>query len=198
MVGTSCTRSLITPRVSADGRRVAYAAVNGEGGTYDVWVYDLNLGARTRLSNNPLTDALPVWSPDGAQVTFASFQGGNSYDVVLAPVDGSSPPAALVSTGLSELPLDWSRDGRHLVYYEINSETQRDIRYLELGTDGDVSEPVTFLSTPANERTSRLSPDGRFLAYVSDESDQDESYVQPFPDGGRRTTVSTAGSKAPV
>ena len=188
---------LIMPRVSADGRRVAYAAANGEGGALDVWVYDLNLGARTRLSNNPSTDLLPAWYPDGAQVTFGSLQDGTGYDVVLAPADGSSPPAALVSTGVAELPGDWSRDGRFIVYVNVHPETDRDIWYLERSDTGDGWEPHSFLSTTAVEAQPRLSPNGRYVAYVSDESGQNEVYVQPFPDGGRRTTVSTAGGNAP-
>ena len=188
---------LIMPRVSADGRRVAYAAANGEGGALDVWVYDLNLGARTRLSNNPSTDLLPAWYPDGAQVTFGSLQDGTGYDVVLAPADGSSPPAALVSTGVAELPGDWSRDGRFIVYVNVHPETDRDIWYLERSDTGDGWEPHSFLSTTAVEAQPRLSPNGRYVACVSDESGQNEVYVQPFPDGGRRTTVSTAGGNAP-
>ncbi len=92
---------------------------------------------------------------------------------------------------------DWSRDGRYLVYYEVDEENGRGIRYVELQADGDASEPVTFLSTPADELSPRLSPDARFLAYISDESGRDEIYVRPFPDGAGKWQVSVNGGTDP-
>ena len=79
----------------------------------------------------------------------------------------------------------WSRDGRYLFYHEVAAETRGDIRYVELQPDGSAREPITFLGTPANEQTPHLSPNGRFLAYISDESGRREIYVRTFPDAGR-------------
>ena len=150
---------LVLPRISADGGRVAYTVV--EGGNYDVWTYDLSLGTRTRLSNNPSIDFLQVWSPDGTQTAFASLvQGGTSYDILLSPTDGSAPPTTLVSTELAEAPQDWSRDGRFILYTVLRPETQRDIWYLERSGTADSWESQSFLSTTAVESAPRLSPAG--------------------------------------
>jgi len=92
---------------------------------------------------------------------------------------------------------DSSRDGRFLVYCQHNLETGRDIRYIELGPDGDAGEPVTVLDSPADEYLPRLSPDGRFLAYSSDESGRVEIYVRPFPDGDGKWQASVNGGELP-
>ena len=113
-------------------------------------------------------------------------------------VDGTGEAAVLVEADSFTSGADWSRDGRYLAYYELNPDTQsEDIRYVEFGADGDASEPVTFLSTPAEERAPKLSPDGRFLAYVSNESGRTEIYVQPFPDGAGKWQVSENGGSQP-
>ena len=190
-------QTLRMPTLSVDGERVAYSA-GDLGAGFDVWAYDLSLGARTRLSDSPNANLQPIWSPDRAHVAFCSLRGGNNFDVVLAPADGSAPPAALVSTESSEVPQDWSLDGRFILYTATHPETSRDILYLERSDTGDGWEPHSFLSTTAVESQPRLSPNGRYAAYVSSESGQNEVYVQPFPDGERRTTVSTAGGVAPA
>jgi Tol biopolymer transport system component len=85
-----------------------------------------------------------------------------------------------------------TRDGKYLVYQHFNAETGADISYVKLQPGGDPREPVTFLSTAANERVSKLSPDGRFLAYVSNESGSNEIYVRPFPDGAGKRLFESA------
>ena len=91
---------------------------------------------------------------------------------------------------------DWSRDGRYILYTGLDGETGDDLSYLERNQEGGW-EPHLFLRTAFRERSASLSPDGRFIAYASNESGQDEIYVQPFPEGGRRTTVSNNGGQQP-
>jgi Tol biopolymer transport system component len=95
------------------------------------------------------------------------------------------PPLLLLSSprNFAESPQDWSRDGRFLLYTNLHPETARDILYLEGSDTGDSWESRLFLSSSASEGFPRLSPNGRYIAYVSDESGQDEIYVQPFPNG---------------
>ena len=183
-------------RLSPDGGRVAYS--DTEGTDRDIWTYDLDLGTRAPLSNKPLNDHVPVWSPDGAQVAFQSDRPATRADILVGPADASEPPADLLSTDVAELQQDWSHDGRFILYTSLHAETRRDIWYLERTEAGDDWEPHVFLNTPAEETHPRLSPDGRYVAYVSTESGRREIYVRPFPDGGRRTTVSTAGGNQPV
>ena len=97
--------------------------------------------------------------------------------------DGTGEAVVLVEADGYPFASDWSTDGRYLAYSELTSEAGFDIGYVELQSDGETSEPVTFLSTPLNEGTPRFSPDGRFVAYNSDESGLFEVYVRPFPDG---------------
>ncbi len=181
--------------LSPEGGHVAYSAV--EGGNRDVWTYDLIRQTRIRLSDQPGNDHLPIWSSDGTQVAFRSVQPVTFGDVYLSQTDGSSAAVALVSETAEEFPFDWSHDGRFILYGSRGDETFYDLWYLERATSDDSWEPRLFLNTPANERSARLSPDGRHVAYVSDESGQGQVYVQPFPGGGRRTTVSTDGGAGP-
>jgi Tol biopolymer transport system component len=95
------------------------------------------------------------------------------------------------------LPNPLVRDGRLLVYQQFSAPTNFDIFYLELEADGSASDPVAFLATPANEAAPKLSPDGRFVVYQSDESGRDEIYVRPFPEGGGRWQASVAGGTRP-
>ena len=181
--------------LSGDGGRVAYAAREGQ--NMDVWTYDLTRGTRTRLTNDPAYDGAPAWSPDDSQAAFSSRQGANGADLFLSPTDGSSAAALLLDTRDPKVLYDWSRDGRFILYTSQDPQTRTDLWYLERTAAGDGWEPRLLLSAPADERHPRLSPDGRYVAYQSDKSGRLEVYVQPFPDGGRRTTVSTEGGSQP-
>jgi serine/threonine-protein kinase len=110
---------------------------------------------------------------------------------MIKAADGTgSARTAVTSAGGLASP-DWSRDARYIVYEESSAETGTDIRYVQVA-DG-VADPITFLDTQANEHSPRLSADGRFLAYVSNESGRDEVYVRPFPEGAGRWQVSVDG-----
>ena len=178
------------PALSPDGRLVAAEAT--EGSNRDVWVYDIDRGVRTRVSSSPEADMRPVWSPAGDEVAFSSDRAGN-LDIFLRQADGSGEEKVLAAKPHLEPLSDWSRDGKYLLYHTTDPKTGADIWYLERDEDGSGWEPHPFLQTPFAERVPRLSPDGRYVAYVSDESGQDEVYVQPFPNGGRRVTVSSNG-----
>ena len=120
----------------------------------------------------------------------------STRDIVLRQADGSGEAQALLETPALEWVSDWSRDGRHILYAVIDPEHSHDLWYLERNQEGGW-EPHLFLQTSFRERTPRLSPDARFIAYASNESGQDEIYVQSFPEGGRRTTVSNNGGQQP-
>ncbi len=180
------------PALSPDERLVAVNAT--EGSNQDVWVYDIARGVRTRLSTSPERDGGPVWSPAGDEVAFTSDRAGNN-DIFLRQVDGSGEEKALAATPHSEQLSDWSRDGKYLLYHLDDPETGADLWYLERNEDGSGWEPHPFLQTPSREVVPRFSPDGRYVAYESNESGQNEVYVQPFPEGGRRVTVSSNGGR---
>ena len=179
-----------SPALSPDERLVAITAT--EGSNQDVWVYDIARGVRTRVSNAPESGYRPVWSPAGDEVAFTSARAGN-WDIFLRQADGSGEAKVLVATPAHERLSDWSRDGKYLLYHLDDPETGFDLWYLERNEDGSGWEPHPFLQTPSREYVPRFSPDGRYVAYVSDESGQSEVYVQPFPEGGRKVTVSSNG-----
>ncbi len=179
------------PRISPDGSRVAVA--HGKPGRRDIWIYDAVRGTRERLTvvgNNNL----PVWSPSGTRIAFASNRSGG-MNPHWRSADRSDEAERLSTSEHQQLPISWSSDGRTLAFYEVNPATGRDIWILPL--EGDRT-PRPFLATSFSERAPTISPNGRWLAYVSNESGQDEVLVQPYPDGGGKTTISTSGGAEPV
>jgi eukaryotic-like serine/threonine-protein kinase len=186
---------LFAPRISPDGLRVAYEGTESANG--DVWIYDTLRATRSRLTTDPNGDAGPIWSPDGESIIFRS--GTDRGSLFLRKADGSGTAAVLAATGFNVAPTDWSPDGRRVLYRSQDPAGRVDLWYLER-SEGSDSEwaPHPFLDTPAIEVYARISPNGRYAAYVSDESGRREVYVQPFPAGGARTIVSTQGGGAPV
>ena len=183
------------PSLSPDGRQVVLQS-RVSGGGADIWVHDIARGSRTRITFN--TDSLqPTWSPSGQQITYMSFRGG-STEIFRASTDGSGNEIQLTDEPLNEADPDWSPDGRYLIYHTLGDpKTQRDLWYRETEPGGGTSDPVVFVQTRFNERVATFSPDGRFVAYCSDQSGQYEVYVRPFPKGGRVTKVSVGGGGQP-
>ena len=181
---------ILEAALSPDGGRLAVTV--SQSGNLDVWVWDLARGVKTRLSTAPELDLFPLWSPAGDEVAFASRRSGNS-DIYLRPADGGGEELAVAATSQNEWPSDWSRDGKHLLYTKQDPETGYDLWYLERSGDGGGWEPHPFLQERFHQAAPKLSPNGRYVAYISEESGQREVYVQPFPEGGRKVTVSNNG-----
>ncbi len=175
-------------RLSPDGQRVAVAVQSGL--NQDIWIYDIGRGTRMRLTVEG-NNGDPVWTPDGMRVTFSSNRDG-SQDLYWKPADGSGQAELLLNmhTGNVLIPTSWSPDGESLAFYAV--APTRDIWVLPRG--GDASP---FVATAFNEGSPLFSPDGRWLAYVSDESGRDEIYVQPYPGPGVKWPISTEGGTEP-
>jgi serine/threonine-protein kinase len=171
-------------RLSPDGMRVAIVRID-----QSTWIYDVERGTSTRLLSGGGADA--IWTADGTRVTLA-LRRSDSYNIFWMPADGSEEAEPLLVREHDQFPHSWSPDGT-LAYYEVNPETQRDIWTLRPG-----DEPLRVLATPFNERSPTFSPNGRFLAYVSDESGKDEVYVRSYPDVGEKWTISSGGGREPV
>ena len=184
----------VYPRVSPDGTRVA-VAIAGNTDT-DLWVLDLaRPGSRSRVTFGGNNQFYPVWSPDGSQLAFTDSNAGTNR-VLLAPADGNGQVETLLDRGERQFPTSWASDGNVLAIYIDNAgETGRDLAMLPMDED---RTPVPFLVTPFQERAGAFSPDGRWLAYVSDESGQDEVYVRPVPGPGQQHTISTNGGAEPL
>jgi Tol biopolymer transport system component len=186
---------LFAPRISPDGLRIAYEGQENSNG--DIWIYDTARATRSRLTTDPGGDAGPIWSPNGDSIIFRS--GSDRSSMFLRSSDGSGTAVTLAATGFNVAPTDWSPDGRRVLYRSQEPAGRVDLWYLERSAE-NASEwtPHPYLNTPAIEVYARISPNGRYAAYVSDESGRREVYVQPFPGGGPRTVVSTQGGGAPV
>jgi Tol biopolymer transport system component len=174
-----------------------------------IWLYDLSRDALTRLTFEGHANSNPVWTPDGKRVTFQSTKEGPT-NIFWQLADGSGGLERLTTSEYLNAPTSWSPDGNLLAFHEINPTTQRDIWVLRMADpspgsgqalsvgSGQVRKPQPFLRTPFNEADAQFSPDGRWLAYESDQSGRQEIYVQPFPGPGGKWQVSTDGGSEPV
>ncbi len=196
---TEITADYLFPRFSPDGRHLAFSVAETEGSIsdwqldVDVWTIEVERGSRTRvtLEGNNL---FPTWSPDGSRVAFSVSKPGRT-DLYMAPVDGSGFLEALLVRDGYQSATSWTSDGRAIAYTEAGPDTGANLWVLSL--EGDpASSP--FLVGPFDERAGTFSPDGRFMAYVSDESGQDEVYVRPHPGPGGEVIVSTGGGTEPI
>ena len=187
------------PRLSPDGRRVAVAIEEQETQT---WLYDLSQETLTRLTFEGSANYNPVWTPDGKRIAFNSNKEGVPVNLFWQLADGSGGLERLTTNQYGQAPMSWSPDGQVLAFIEINPTTGRDIWTLQMGEASVGSRRVgkaqPFLRTPSTESAPRFSPNGRWLAYSSDESGRFEIYVQPYPGPGGKWQISTEGGTEPV
>jgi serine/threonine-protein kinase len=185
----------IDPVFSPDGRQLAMAILDR--GQRDVWMYDWIHDAPSRLTVDPANDETPVWSPDGRQIAFASQRGdGATYSLYLQRADGRGEAQRLTESPKMQFPSSWHPAGTFLAFTERESPRgDNDIMMLPMeggeATGWKAGQPTAFLSTPANEGAPMFSPDGRWLAYVSNESGGYEVFVRPFPGPGGKWQIAT-------
>jgi eukaryotic-like serine/threonine-protein kinase len=180
-----------TPRFSPDGRRVAYGAFGQGRQSSDLWVTDLATSKTQRLTDDDDDANDPQWSPDGGALVFsASAPGGKDLRVSKLATRVSKQ---LASRDGTQFPSDWLPDGSALLVTEASGDGH-DI--LVQPTDGTPARP--YLATAADERSARISPDGRWVAYTSSESGRDEVYVDSYPKAGRRIVISASGGADPI
>jgi Tol biopolymer transport system component len=177
-------------RLSPDDSRIATDPADTSGRAHDVWLLDLARGAATRFTFGPLFSGYPLWSPDGSRIAFYSNGAGigNPY---LKNSNGVGAEELVYARKVGNHRIeDWSRDGRFLIEGVIDTKTQNDIWIIPQFGD---KKPFPYLNSEYREDGARLSPNGQFLAYESDESKREEVYVQTFPEHGGKWQISTAG-----
>jgi hypothetical protein len=183
-------------RISPDGSRVVLARGNDAEGL-NLWVRESARGISNRLTSNPGSTHLPVWSPDGQQILF-SYGGPNN--LYLRETTGAGTQRRITEKQAVQGALDWSRDGRFILYFEAGRDTQNDLWILPMTPDGKLAgDPKPYLHTPFREILGRFSPEPtpRWVAYQSDESGRWEVYVQAFPEPRGARRISTAGGQYP-
>jgi Tol biopolymer transport system component len=162
----------------------------------DLWLYDIARRALSKFTFDAASDSNPVWSPDGTRIAFASNRDGIvSSNIFIKRVDGSAEVQRLQLNGKYQLPFAFSRDGKTLIYGAGETFNERDLYTITLE---DGAKPEPFLATQFYEWHAALSPDGEWLAYVSDESGRKEVYMRPFPKASGKWQVSSGGGIAPV
>jgi Tol biopolymer transport system component len=179
------------PRVSPDGRRIVVGIGPGRGRASDVWIGDLVHGEMTRLTTDGLSSS-PIWTRDGRRIAFGASAPGGGDSLVWRSADGTDPESVLASFSDSSAraPLSWSPDGTYLVYQQ-SAGAGRTEDVMMLSVADRQSRPV--VATPAVEMGGILSPNGKWIAYVSDESGRFEVYVQSFPRPQGRWQLSSGG-----
>jgi len=185
---------------SPDGQKLAMELREGQ--ELDVWVYEWGRDTMSRLTFDPGEDAFPVWTPDGQRIAFASTRDKVTLNLYWQPADGAGEAQRLTESANAQFPVSWHPSGKFLAFQERSPQTDWDI--LILPVEGDeasgwkAGKPTVFLNSPFAEVSAVFSPDGRWLAYRSDESGRIEVYVRPFPGPGGKRQVSNGGGQTPT
>ena len=186
-----------TPTISSDGDKLAITMLNPSAGQNDIWVYDLARGIPTRLTfSHGSVNQEPVWSPDGKTIAFSSNRSGE-YHLYEKAADGTGSTTPLVVDDAVETIASWSADGRYLIFDHFASQpgSHSEIWAMPLFGERKAFPVVQDKQFYAGEGV--LSPDGKWLAYTSNESGQLEIYIVPFLHGSGKREVSTAGGSYP-
>jgi hypothetical protein len=197
-------RAYVYPRLSPDRTRVAVEVRDQE---WDIWIASLVSTTFTRFSLGQAADRLPVWTPDGRRIIWGSERAGVS-NVYWQAADGSGPVEQLTQSSIALYPSAISPDGSRIIVRQ--DAPTRDLLTVPMnealrqpapgrGAPAGWPQPQVLVQTPATETSAEISPDGKWMAYQSDESGRDEVYVRPFPDvNAGRSQVSTGGGAKPL
>jgi len=181
-------------RLSPDGKRLAIDRADPRTNASDIHVIDLTRGTDARVTSAAGSEFAPIWSPDGRRLVFAWDKDAPPYlhQITLANIEAAEP---LVQPNSSvQTPGDWRADGQFIAFEMTDPVTASDVWILPMTGD---RAPTAFVKTRFNETAPRFSPDGRWIAYVSDEAGQPDVYVRPFPGPGEAHRISTGGGSNP-
>ncbi|MGH9891764.1 MAG: hypothetical protein ACREA0_07245, partial [bacterium] len=180
-------------RLSPDGRKVVVTLADPQTRLHDLWIIELGRNLATRFTSQAPDSGLGVWSPDGRRMVYCRPQNNPPF-LHTRPLTGGEEEVLLPTSGTMQCATDWSPDGRFILYMDRNPNTNWDIWTLPLDAE---RKPIPLLRTPFRETQAVFSPDGRWVAYVSDESGRPEVYVQPFQGPGEKRRISAGGGSLP-
>jgi len=173
--------------LSPNGRSVALDKTDAASGNADIWTYDLERGSTKRLTFDPAVDAMAIWSPDGGRVVFSSSRQF-AFDLYLKNADGAREEQVIERSDVDKFASDWSRDGKHLLYL-------RGADFWFLSLPKFQSSP--FLKAESTFKDGQFSPDGKWVAYSSNENGRWEIYVTSFPEARGKWQISNGGGEQP-
>ncbi len=179
--------------LSSDEKRLAVSRLDSQAGSADIWLIDLARNNPSRFTFDPANESSPVWSPDDSRIVFASNRGG-VVSIYQRLSNGAGNDELLLRFAEPIGPHDWSPDGKFILFGVLSPKTNVDLWLLPLFGD---QKPTPFIQTEFAEVQGEFSPDGRWLAYASNESGAYQVYVQSFPTSGGKWQVSTGGGAQP-
>lgn len=184
------TRPVMGIRLSPDDRQLAFSTGGLNRG---VWIYDIQRNTVTRLTSDE-QPGRPLWTPDGKRVAFSRGSKTGQAEIWWAARDGSGKPEQLTKTEFEQRASSWTKDGKYLAFIDSGRGTGFDIQVLRMAD----RQVIPFAVTKSNEAFPEFSPDGRWLAYVSNESGRNEVYIRSFPDGKKTLPISSEGGMSPA
>lgn len=180
------------PRISPDGAYFAVAVM--ESARRSIWIGHVESGSFRRITFGPFDEHSPLWTPDGERIVFTSNRGGGAYGLYWMPSDGSDDPEPLPGQPRNSFPYAWARDGREIIVHHVEGSVGRRLAAVDI-SDGSVRNVSGSLVGPV---CPALSPDGRWIAYASDETGQMEIFVQSYPELRGKWQISRHGGATPV
>ncbi len=183
-------------RLSPDEKRIVFSVV--QGGSNDIWVMDSARGVSSKLTFDSAVDDPAMWSPDGERIVWASNRVGGTFDLFSKPAAGGTDQLMTRMGTPTGWPEDWSREGGNILYQIPGAKTGQDLWIAPQAAGGATPDkPIPYLQSEFDEEHGRFSPDGRWVAYTSNESGTQEVYVQPFPATGAKFQLSSGGGREP-
>jgi eukaryotic-like serine/threonine-protein kinase len=187
------TEEVSSPAISPDGKTIVYSKGEPGTGRRDIWFYDVQRSATSRFTFDPADDLNPTWSPDGRRIAFTSDRKG-VRDIYVKDISGAAAEELLLETGYEKNVEAWSPDGRFILFNQVMPNHERELWAVSAAGG---SEPFAVVAESKDVRKGAFSPSGRYLAYVSGESGQDEVYVRQFPQGTGKWQLTRQGGVDP-
>jgi len=183
--------------LSPDGRHAAVGMLDADDRASDVWIVDFDRNSSSRLTFDPSGDGSPVWSPDGSKIVFGSNRVGNGQvNLYLKSAAGSGEEQLLLQSDGEKFATSWSRDGQYIFFENWIPKSSATVWVLPV--TGDRQSKPALPPSSFDQLQGKISPDGHFLAYSSNESGRGEVYVQPFPATGGKWQISSGGGGLPL